>query len=186
MHKFQWLLLWAHVTANQPSGQPIDTRDGSISTAVYYGGKIRDGFNSACIPTGTSSTQSCIRIQEIDVNKQVMLLDSNIVSPGVDTYFPILRVTSDGKMLLAFGASSSSLEPSIFVTDANFNFASIAIGSASVRETSVPVRYGDYFGICLDPDGRSVWIAANMAITKMERGRLLYHEYLKITKLVIF
>lgn len=151
------------ISGTQPSAVPIFTGDGRISSAVYYDGKIWDGFNDACIPKGTSSPQACIRLQEIDVNKQTMLFDNYITAPGVSTYYPILTMNSAGKMLLAFGASSSTLPPSIMIGDESFSIASLASGSTSVNDKAgLPPtpRFGDYFGTSLDPDGRSMWIGA--------------------------
>jgi hypothetical protein len=145
--------------APQPSGKSFrltGAASGSILTAVYYNGKIWDGFNDLC----TRSSQVCVHIQEIDVKKKTMLYDKiiNPSVPSVGIYYPALSVTTDGKAVFAFGASSPSMAPSIFVgylQNNSFAIGKLIDGSNSIDES----RYGDYSGAALDPDGKSVWIA---------------------------
>ena len=58
-------------------------------------------------------------------------------------------------MLFAFGLSSFTTPPSIFVANENFSAKEVKGGLTNVEEG----RFGDYFASSLDPDGQSLWIA---------------------------
>jgi hypothetical protein len=155
---------------HQPIGVPIDTGDGRILSAVYYNGKLVDAFNDNCNrnPESTNLPQAYARIQEIDVNHKAVLLDTKLTpnAKDVDTYYPVVTMTRDGRVFFAFGGSSPILPPAVYAGYFDIDSSDVKRlqnGSTSVRlglaNSDSEERFGDHSGMATDPDGRSAWIA---------------------------
>jgi hypothetical protein len=141
-------------SGREPAGL-INTDDGRMQSAVYYAGKIWDGFNDACSVDG-STVQACSRVQKIDVTSLTLDVDTYIAASGIDTFYPAVTMNQAGDLKLIIGASGPDINPSLVVGGDNpWGFAWFAIGSTSITES----RYGDYFGAGADPSGQSAWVA---------------------------
>lgn len=141
----------------------IDTSDNRISDAKWYQNKLWFSFDDGCTPSGDTQVRSCVRIVQIDTSSTTITQDMEIGTSGIYYYYPALSIDSLGNLAIIFGYSSSTIYPSLAVTEqtttdtANTLEQSIILVSGSADDTSG--RYGDYFGAASDPSIAKVWIS---------------------------
>jgi hypothetical protein len=164
---------------NDPPGmtQPNDSRNldagtAGIQSAVYQGGIMWGAGNDACNDPNNVS-QSCIRIDQVNVYGDHLNQDINIVYPSGSFGYPGLVVDTSGNLYIGITASSStnSVYASQLVLYAPGGTVGSSIGGVFTRSGSGPYdctfcvnpdprnRWGDYAMAARDPNnGNDVWL----------------------------
>jgi hypothetical protein len=124
-------------------------------------------FTTGCIPAGDTIMRSCIRLVEIRVSFGTPIVNRDITLGIANTYlyYPALTTDSSGSPRLVYGASSSTLFPSLFATGQRWNEPTeetlepiITIKSGS--QPNLNFVNGEHFAAAIDPsDTTSVWVA---------------------------
>jgi hypothetical protein len=150
------------VSAFQPDiPKKIDTGDERMLTAVYGDGMIVNGFNTSCLPGGTSA-QTCIRLQIINVTDFSLIDDTNIGIRGLDVYHPAIAVDGEGKFAFMTAVSGSDAYLSLLAGDENYNLKLLAAGGSAINDHPADPknnRYGDYLASATDPVDGSIWVS---------------------------
>ena len=152
--------------ADQPrTTTKIDTDDRLQSVVLSNDGKVLWlGSMQSC------NGDTCLRIIAVNTEAKKILYDLDIKSPGLDLIYPSIAVTAKGDAVISFGASSTSLFPSIFRTGKVLGSQPDEVLDPKLilsgREPYTPCdyqkivsnkkvcvgRFGDYFGSSVDPD----------------------------------
>jgi hypothetical protein len=109
------------------------------------------------IEIATSGTSSPTKLQDFDFGIQ----DNYIFYPAVSL--------SQGKLVVVYGQSSSTMDPSLLVTGqlptdpANTLLPSVTLRSGTAPDKST--RYGDYFSAATDPSAASTfWVTGEYRV----------------------
>ena len=179
-------------TKNQVAPPCIATADAHITGASMSPDNkvLWLTFHEACknpAPAPARPILSCIRLIELDTNtnpigapKAAITFDFDIVERNMDLYYPTLtfvgsRALGTNSMIVGFGASNSTVFPSLFASGQRgsvglllrpsllplIQLKSGASPHFPIATAAGPVtRYGDYFGSAVDPTNSSVtWMA---------------------------
>ncbi len=146
----------------------IPTNDYRLLNAVWSNGSLWCGLNTA----GSSSLPSA-RWYQIALSSlsTASLTQSGDVSGSGAAYYPAIAVDASGDMELAFTTSSTATYASAAFTGraagdpagATRSYGVYEPGTGPYQETQVPMRWGDYSGMTLDPSDSSFWAIAELA-----------------------
>ncbi|HET7147915.1 MAG TPA: hypothetical protein VFI73_05385 [Candidatus Nitrosopolaris sp.] len=143
-------------TSNQ-----VDTGDARILDTSWYNGRLWLTFNDACTPSGDVQTRSCARLIQVNTSTNSLSQDFDVGAKAAYYFYPALRMDSSMDLLVVFGASSSSIYPSIFATGQAATGGLLDSSPLTLKTGTYPettTRYGDYFGTAVDPTNPSlVW-----------------------------
>jgi hypothetical protein len=128
-------------------------RDGSLVTGhgVRIGGKNQSRWYEIATNGWPESGQNPALVQSGNIDG----------GSGVHTWFPALYSNSTGAIGLVTAAASSSQFASVQYTGRKASDPAGTMGALTVAKTgtaSANGRWGDYFDMALDPDGRTFWI----------------------------
>lgn len=151
----------------------LDTGDYRIQDAQWDNGILWLAHNNSCIPRGDTAARSCLHLVQINTGTMSVLQDFNIGVAGKYLFYPAIRETSAGNLVMVYGLSSASDYPSIDVTEQTATEpANSIMPPTTLQQGNGPVsiffgclgsaacRYGDYFGAGVDPsDPQKVWVA---------------------------
>jgi hypothetical protein len=159
----------SHEKSPQPNGMPeIDTLVSPLSARPI----LREGsiWGVQNIDHPKNKDLSAIRWYQIDVSQwpnEVQFIQDNIYAiDSLSIFYSALAVNSRNDIMLVFGSSSETTYPSLHATGRLYDDPSgtlrpsvlIAEGAASHDVNAIGTdKYGDYFGIALDPVDDSVW-----------------------------
>jgi hypothetical protein len=159
----------SHDKSPQPNGFPdIKTLASPLSARpLLVNGSIWGVQN---IDHPQNSQLSAIRWYQIDVSQwpgEVRFIQDNIYAiDNLSIFYSAPTVNTRGDVMLVFGSSGETSYPSLYVTGRLNDDPSgtmrpsvlIAEGKANYDVNSLGTdKYGDYFGITLDPVDNSVW-----------------------------
>ena len=133
------------------------TNDNRILSAVWESGSLWLSWADACVPSGDTTTRSCVRLVQATVSGNGTATknqDFDYASKGEYLFYPVASLYR-GQLAVVYGKSSSSLFPSLFVTgripgDPASSLETPAIIRAGTTD-DLSTRYGDYFGAGTDP-----------------------------------
>ena len=143
--------------ANQPgTSTQLVTNDNRVESVVWESNSLWAAWNDACVPSGDSSTRTCLRLVQATTSGSTATKnqDFDFAASGAYYFYPAIT-SSQGSLAVSFGKSSSSVFPSALATGraasdpANTLQAPATIRAGSADDTST--RYGDYFGAATDP-----------------------------------
>lgn len=146
----------------------IPTNDYRLLNAVWSNGSLWCGLNTA-----GSSRLPVARWYQIALSSlsTASLTQSGDVSGSGAAYYPAIAVDASGDMELAFTTSSTATYASAAFTGravgdpagATRSYGVYEPGTSPYQETQVPMRWGDYSGMTLDPSDGSFWAIAELA-----------------------
>lgn len=139
----------------------LDTNDDRVLDAVLQSGRLWFAANGACVPAGDTLIRSCARIVELAVPALTVTSDVDLSVAGANLLYPALRPDGNGDLVIVYGETGVSVEPSTVVVartaDGTLTQPVVVARSASPYRGN---RYGDYFGAAADPgDPATVWVA---------------------------
>ena len=155
----------------QPTtGVKLITNDDRVLSAVWESNVLWFSLNDACVPNGDAKMRSCARLIEITTagtGSPTKIQDFDYGEANTYVFYPAVSL-SQGKLVLVFGETSSTIFPSLLVSgrlptdpvDSLQSAVVIKAGSANDEST----RYGDYFGAATDPSDGSFWIAGEYRV----------------------
>lgn len=173
--------------ATQPDGaMAIDTDDDRFVSAVWQNGILWVAGNDACVPSGGSVTQSCLRLIEVSTagGSPSILQDFDAGVAGTDLYYPAVSLDSSGNLFVAFSYSSASVYASVGATGQPAGAAAGTLDPIVTVEQGQGVycgfdcsggygtnRWGDYSAAAQDPSNPSqVWVAGEYAASPTDQG----------------
>jgi hypothetical protein len=152
--------------AVQPDGSLVATNDFRLLNAVWNNSQVWTAQDVA-----DSNGNAIAEWYEISAASlsSLKLTDSGTISGSGDAYFPAISVKPNGDAGVAFTTSSLLQFPSSALTgragsDAASSMRAPAIyfaGTANYNDFAL--RWGDYSGASLDPDGNSIWMITEYA-----------------------
>lgn len=140
----------------------LDTGDSRVQDATLDNGSLWLAFTDSCFPANDSVTRSCLHFVNIDTQIMNATQDFDFGIPGKYLFYPAFRQMSDGNLFVLYGFSSANDYPSIGATEQAISDPPDSLDMPTVVKRGVaPVelsygcfstcRYGDYFGVALDP-----------------------------------
>jgi hypothetical protein len=150
-------------------GTPIDTNDCRTTDVWYQGGKLVMAFPSAY--NWGSGNVSAIRTLSLNASTSALELNDTYGADGFSYYYPAVIRDSGGNLGLVFSRSSANEYGHVrytvrWSTDTQFQSSStLKAGEANyLNLIGTRNRWGDYFGIALDPaDASTAWICGEYA-----------------------
>lgn len=153
------------------TGIKLVTNDDRVLSAVWESNVLWFSLNDACVPSGDAKIRSCARLIEITTagtGSPTKVQDFDYGVANTYLFYPAVSL-SQGKLVLVFGESSSTVFPSLLVTGrlptdpVNTLQQSVIIRAGTTDDEST--RYGDYFGAATDPAGMSTfWVAGEYRV----------------------
>lgn len=150
------------------STETIDTKDSRISDVVYRDGYLYGAFTAS----NSNNDGSLIRYLKINAgNNSIVWNETYGGEAGVFYYYPEIYPDVDGDVVMVFNKSSSNDYAGIAWAYRMSSDQSMS-SSKWLKEGLGPYvnklnnvnRWGDYNGICLDPeDGNKIWIYGEYA-----------------------
>jgi hypothetical protein len=154
--------------ARQPNPNPIDTVDARLLFAVWQGGHLSTGQNTAC-----NGNNSCAAFYELNVSgfpSVSVVNDWAMAGNGIDYYYPAVDEDSSSFKSMVYTTSSpSSFASPAWVEIPPSNECSPCVSPQELLRQSSAVyvkldnnqrnRWGDYLSASADPDGLGIWIA---------------------------
>ncbi len=138
----------------------LDTLDGRMMNANIRDGKL---YATHCI---SSSSKAAARWYQVNLNSWPItttatptLSQSGTILPstGESTFFPAIAANARGDVAVAYGASSLTVYPQVSISarralDPTGTMSqSTVLASGTTAPTTAGNRWGDYFGIAVDP-----------------------------------
>ncbi|MFO0981683.1 MAG: hypothetical protein U1E76_08010 [Planctomycetota bacterium] len=145
--------------ADQPGGaDSIDAGDCRTQDVVYSGGALYTSYATGY--NWGSGNVAAIKYNKINVFNNDVELDVIYGADGFDYYFPSIYTSNSNDIYLVFTRSSQSEYASMRHT-ARLTTDDMTQPSAQLKAGESyygSFRWGDYSGICRDPDGLGVWV----------------------------
>lgn len=146
---------------------PVDVTDARVQDASWHQGKLWIAAEDRCTPDGDKAQRDCIRLIQIDTTNNTIVQDFDITQPNTYVFFPALAVDGSGGLHVVFGYSSRTEHPSIMTAGQSANGTKNAMDSKVIvarGESDSPTdRYGDYFGLAVDPtDPNTYWVVGQV------------------------
>ncbi|HRF60819.1 MAG TPA: hypothetical protein PLH94_13015 [Fimbriimonadaceae bacterium] len=147
------------------TGSTIDSLDGRLMNVYFRNGRL---VTSHAVSAGGSGTRSAGRWYEFDMSSWPTSGSPNLVQAGNVTnatqwmLFPVVALNEFMDMGLLTGASSSLEYPGVYSTGRKKADAAGNVGALAPAKVGLSGynggRWGDYFGIQVDPaDGLTFW-----------------------------
>jgi hypothetical protein len=158
--------------ANQAgTGTKLQTNDDRVLSATWESNVLWFSLTDACQPSGDMKTRSCARLIEIatsGTSSPTKLQDFDFGIQDNYIFYPAVSL-SQGKLVVVYGQSSSTMDPSLLVTGqlptdpANTLLPSVTLRSGTAPDKST--RYGDYFSAATDPSAASTfWVTGEYRV----------------------
>ncbi|MEM8996495.1 MAG: hypothetical protein AAGF23_17035, partial [Acidobacteriota bacterium] len=145
-------------------GDDLDAGDFRVLDFEYSDGYGWTVQNVSCNPG--SGTVNCVRWAQIDLAANA-IADAGVFSiDGQYTLHPDLAVNRCNDMIVGFSLSSSSTNPGAWVAGRESDDAAGTLSFSQVQQAGAfpysafdgePLRWGDYTGATVGPDGASLW-----------------------------
>ncbi len=157
----------------------LRTGDNRVRDGFWSAGRLWITYNDGCVPTGDTLSRACVRLTQLDTTNQTVLQDFDVGLANAYTFYPAIRTDGGGNLVVVFGLSSATVYPSVEVASRapsdTLNtlgpWTTLRAGTGSRTPTSGSCssgvcRYGDYFGVAVDPSNTSrVWTAGEYGNT---------------------
>jgi len=152
------------------TGTKLNTNDDRVLSAVWESNTLWFSLTDSCIPAGDAKIRSCARLVELatsGTSAPTKVQDLDYAQANTYLFYPALSL-SQGKLVLVFGESSTTIFPSLLVTGrlptdpANTLQSAVLVRAGTTDDEST--RYGDYFGAATDPAGGSVWVTGEYRV----------------------
>jgi hypothetical protein len=161
--------------ATQPTtGTKLVTNDDRVLSAVWESNVLWFSLTDSCLPNGDAKIRSCARLIELTTSGTAgptKIQDFDYAVANTYLFYPAVSL-SQGKLVVVFGETSSTIFPSLLVTGrdptdaANALQKVVIIRSGTANDEST--RYGDYFGAATDPIGTSTfWVAGEYRVDEV-------------------
>ncbi len=159
-------------SAVQPSTSLlVDAGDSRIQDAIFANDTLWITHDNKCIPSNDTIPRSCLHFIEINTKDMKIKQDFDFGIKNEYLFYPAIKEMPSGNLFVAYGFSSATAYPGVAVTEQAITDPKNSLQSPDVVQPgNGPVdllfgcggscRYGDYFGVGLDPiDSKGVWIA---------------------------
>ena len=148
----------------QITGDTLDAGDFRVLDFEYSDGYGWTVQNVSCNPG--SGTVNCVRWAQIDLEANT-IADAGVFSvDGEYTLHPDLAANRCNDMIVGFSLSSTSRHPAAWVAGRESDDAAGTLSFSQVQQAGAtnyvafdgePLRWGDYTGATVGPDGQSLW-----------------------------
>jgi hypothetical protein len=151
----------------------IQTNDNRLVDAVYRNGALWVSANSACVPSGETTTRACLRLIQFSIGSSMTKAqDFDFGQAGLYAYYPAVQIDGGGNLISVFSGSSASLYAGVYASGqrpadgANTFQSPVQIKSGENSYHPFASRWGDYSGAAIDPSDSTqttVWVAGEYA-----------------------
>jgi hypothetical protein len=161
--------------AVQPGGT-INTNDDRFLSSIWQNGVLWTTGNSGCIPSGSVTPRSCLRLVQVSTGPAIPTLMQayDIGGAGIDVYYPAVTMDPGGDLFVSLSASNTSIFPSAVALEVAFGSPAGTISGASAFQVGAKkyggTRWGDYSAISVDPSTGAIWAAAEYSATGSARN----------------
>jgi hypothetical protein len=154
--------------AAQPGGT-VETNDDRFLSSVWQNGNLWVSGNDGCVPSGSTTTRSCLRLVQISAittgGMSPSLTQSfDVGKSGLDAYYPAVALDASQNLFVALTVSSSSVFPAAAALDILSGAPQGSISGATVFQAGAKTyggtRWGDYSAAAVDPVTGAVWVTA--------------------------
>lgn len=173
---------WPPDAAQPGGGTPLDTGDMFVKGVVYRNGSLW-AAQTISMNFGSSDV-SAIRWVQIDVSawsKSVSFIqDSTFGSDGIWYFYPAIMVDASNNISIVFARSSASEFASVYYTGRlatdppnmlrPAKLLKAGMANLNMVDGSGQNRFGDYFGIAMDPSDGSFWMLGEYAKASNQWG----------------
>jgi hypothetical protein len=141
----------------QPPAPGIDTGFLTVEDAYWHDGKMWLTGSNLCQPKKNGPLLHCIRLIQVDTRSLGLpvIQDFDVYLRGKDLFYPAVAINSQGDLGMVFAYSSRQDYPGVFATTQSANSAKNRLDGIIPILPSISFsnkeRYGDYFGIVVDP-----------------------------------
>lgn len=150
----------------QDGGNLLNGNDNRLQDVEYWNGRLWTTHTIGCNPAG--ETVNCVRWYELDVRGEspTLVQQGTFGSAEIFRAFPNLAVNRCGDMLVGYSHFTENSYPSVYVAGREVHDpvgllkdeTLLKAGeSVYIAYYSAPYRWGDYSGMALDPDGKTLW-----------------------------
>lgn len=141
----------------------VHTGYGGLLDATWQDGRLWPSAANACTPAGDSEVRSCLHLIQIDTAANRLRQDFYRGRKGVPYFYPALRETRQGDLVVVFGASSptayASIQYSAQLRGDRRNSLRPPVLLQKGEGFDQSERYGDYFGARMEPvKADRVWV----------------------------
>jgi hypothetical protein len=152
------------------TGTKLQTNDDRVLSTVWENNVLWFSLTDSCVPAGDAKIRSCVRLVELTTSgtsTPTKVQDFDYGLANTFLFYPAVSL-SQGKLVLVFGESSSTIFPSLLVTGrlpsdpANTLKSAVVVRAGTTDDEST--RYGDYFGAVTDPAGGSFWVTGEYRV----------------------
>jgi hypothetical protein len=152
-------------TAAEPTGRNLQTHDNRILDAAWEDGRLWFTANASC---GTPR-RACGRVGELDTSAGTLSWEQDLGYAGADVFYPAARPDGSGDLVVVYGRSSPTVNPSVEAvarTPAGAFTAPLRLAtSAAPAGSAASERWGDYSGAARDPSQpATVWVAGETSV----------------------
>lgn len=142
----------------------IETNDNRVLDSVWQDGRLWLSANEGCVPQGDVQLRACGRVIELATPAGSVTRDSDVSQAGAGVFFPALRPTVNGDLVVVYGESGLTLKPqTVVVARTKDGVTTAPTVVARSGGSYLGDRYGDYFGAATDPvDPTVVWVAGQL------------------------
>ncbi|MBI4546781.1 MAG: hypothetical protein HY707_02290, partial [Ignavibacteriae bacterium] len=160
---------------------PINTNDARTHDPVW-----RDGFLHAvnCVGMNIDGNNVCaVRYYKINTNTNTLVTDETFGAGTLYYYYPAVTVDVAGTAYFSFGRSNSGEFASAWYSgkrksDAGIQASSLLKSGSSPYDCGSISRWGDYFGISLDPSETASTQSAAWPIGMRAKGSLTWGSWI--------
>jgi hypothetical protein len=147
------------------TGSQVNTGDNRVQTVAWQSNSLVWTNGAACIPKKDNQTRSCSRLLAVNTLTGAVTIDADSAKKSEYYFYPAVRPNAAGTLVIGFGRSSSSVFPELDATAATptgvFAKKPVVVQAGTVANTTG--RYGDYFGVAIDPAAPSnAWVAGEI------------------------
>jgi hypothetical protein len=167
--------------AKQPGTALIETNDNRLLDAVFRNDILWVSANSACKPIGDTAVRSCLRLMQIRTSDRIVIQTLDVGDVDRYYYYPAIQTDGSNNLVAVFSGSwgSSGSSPGQYASvyaSGQLAGASGTFGTPVLLQAGASAyspssrRFGDYSGAAVDPDGQTVWVAGEYALSPSEWG----------------
>ena len=156
------------------SSNRVSTEDGRIESATWRGGALWAAATTGCHAGGNLTVLSCLHLwEDRTLPGATSIVQDFNWNTGAGTYdfYPAIATDPAGDMTVVFGESSTTMDPSVLVTQQTINDAPATLETPTLLKigtgpdqphllcTASVCPFGAYFGAAYEPlSGSRVWV----------------------------
>jgi len=161
------------LTGRQPGGSGYDNSDDRISSAIKQVGNYIYFTNTAADPSSSVKSSNYVHWGIVDRTTNKIVAEGTVRDPAklIDYSYPAIDANTNGRFVIGYNGSSSTLNISAFATICDFDQVAKTVSCTAPKLLSYGidgnytlgapgrVRWGDYSAVQIDPTNpQAFWL----------------------------